>query len=76
MNNKNLKREKNDVKIFTIAKQPKPDLKKLIIYYLLPALVVKGILTDIKKPRVSKSIVHVIKHLNFQLYMVHPDRVI
>ena len=35
----------------------------------------KGTLTDLKNG-VSKSIVHVIKHTNFQLYRVHPDGVI
>ena len=29
-----------------------------------------------KKNGVSKGIVHVIKHANFQLHMVHPDGVI
>ena len=31
---------------------------------------------QISKNGVSKSIVHVIKHANFQLYRVHPDEVI
>ena len=33
-------------------------------------------MTDNLKKKVSKSIVHVIKHAKFQLYRLHPDRVI
>ena len=37
---------------------------------------IKGTSTDIWNIDILKSIVHVIKHANFQLYRVHPDEVI
>ena len=37
---------------------------------------IKGTLTDILKNGVSKSIVHMIKYADFQLYRVHHDGVI
>ena len=64
------------------------EVKKLIILTMLSLIIIALTLMvvmlmaelkahwQISKNGVSKSIVHVIKHVNFQLYRTHPDEII